>query len=640
MLIEGSPIGLLNAALGGVLLPQRLRHLGFLGKIKEAHKKHPCFEGTSRSEDAFTVLHYPGKVTYDADRLPREEQGPALAGRQGADAVLGRRVRRRHLQGEGGSGRPRAVQVGQVRRRDRQLPHVAHGARHDARATKTHFIRCVKPNEKKAANTFVDDVMRGSSTRRASCRRSRATRKGFPDHLPFDELLNRFILIVDKRRRASAGKAGVAAMLKAAGARGQVPASGKTKVFLGVGVLDKLEQARMEFIAEKAVMMQGLARMLASRKQKLRARKEAKAEEERGSARPRRRSGRRRRRRKRARRRRRGGRRRRRSASRPRRRRRRKEAEEKERQERFRRARQLSFERKTAKKKREEGEERRPRRRPPPRGRRRRCPARWRREGGARRRSSSENLLTEARVELGGRRGQKPSEEYAKKLQTFQQDVAERQRPGDSEMMNVAVVSDIGWKNATGADDARGRVGAVRLQVRRLRRARVRRVPRDGHQGGRPPAVDRRRGAAGARAAGVGAAARPQGRRVLLPPDDGHVAQPAPARPPLPAVLHADEGAVRRHVHRREASEAGGADAGRRRRRGRTAGDAVDVDDGETGCRRRARLAARRPRPTSRRRRASWAGSSPAASRRAGRDGGDVPARSTSCASRTAWASA
>ena len=48
---------------------------------------------------------------------------------------------------------------------------------------------------------------------------------------------------------------------------------------LGVGVLDKLEQARMNFIAEKAVMMQGLARMHIA-KQKLRALKKAKAEEE------------------------------------------------------------------------------------------------------------------------------------------------------------------------------------------------------------------------------------------------------------------------------------------------------------------------------------------------------------------------
>ena len=41
---------------------------------------------------------------------------------------------------------------------------------------------------------------------------------------------------------------------------------------------------------------------------------------------------------------------------------------------------------------------------------------------------------------------------YVKKLEAFKQDVAEGNVQGNSEMMNVAVVSDIGWKNATGAD--------------------------------------------------------------------------------------------------------------------------------------------------------------------------------------------
>ena len=42
---------------------------------------------------------------------------------------------------------------------------------------------------------------------------------------------------------------------------------GKTKVFLGVGMLDMLEQSRMEYIAKKAVSMQMVARAFLARKE-------------------------------------------------------------------------------------------------------------------------------------------------------------------------------------------------------------------------------------------------------------------------------------------------------------------------------------------------------------------------------------
>ena len=64
---------------------------------------------------------------------------------------------------------------------------------------------------------------------------------------------------------------------------------------------------------------------------------------------------------------------------------------------------------------------------------------------------SSENLLVKRSSSVVDEE-QKPSEEYVKKLEAFKQDVAEGNVQGNSEMMNVAVVSDIGWKNATGAD--------------------------------------------------------------------------------------------------------------------------------------------------------------------------------------------
>ena len=103
-----------------------------------------------------------------------------------------------------------------------------------------------------------------------------ATRKGFPDILPFAELLSRFEQVVPEAAIGKAGAEGVRALLKGA----EVPETdyrvGKTKVFLGVGVLDRLEQRRMEYIASKVISMQVLARGYLARRRLL-AKRDAKA---------------------------------------------------------------------------------------------------------------------------------------------------------------------------------------------------------------------------------------------------------------------------------------------------------------------------------------------------------------------------
>jgi len=96
--------------------------------------------------------------------------------------------------------------------------------------TKTHFIRCVKPNMVKKPNTFVDDVMMRQLYTSGVVQAVQATRKGFPDHLPFAELINRYYIVLPKDAKALPGAAGVKALLKVA----EVPEAeyriGKTKV--------------------------------------------------------------------------------------------------------------------------------------------------------------------------------------------------------------------------------------------------------------------------------------------------------------------------------------------------------------------------------------------------------------------------
>merc|ERR1719424_1309711 len=62
------------------------------------------------------------------------------------------------------------------------------------------------------------------------------------------------------------GADGVRALLSSAGVSDKEFRIGKTKVFLGVGVLDQLEQRRMEYIASKVLSMQMLVRAYNARK--------------------------------------------------------------------------------------------------------------------------------------------------------------------------------------------------------------------------------------------------------------------------------------------------------------------------------------------------------------------------------------
>jgi len=352
-LIEGSPSGLLTLLAEECFFPNG-SDSGWLSKIKEAHRKHANFEGHVKEDrNGFTILHYPGRVTYDSVGFLEKNKDPLSQDvkvlMQYSDdefvtslftdkVAVGARAQFKSAKFIG--------VIDSFRKSLNELVTTLKG-------TKTHFIRCVKPNEKKLANTFVEDVMRRQLYTSGVVQAVKATRSGFPDHLTFPEILGRFALIVDRHSKdaRSGGKQAVASMLQKAKVPEAFYRLGKTKVFLGVGVLDQLEQARMEFLALKAVSMQQLARMHiakmqlkalraeAARKKREEEEKLKREEEERKKREEEERLKQEEEERKRSE-----------AEAKAR------EAEEKERQERFRRARQLSFERKTAKKKREEAE--------------------------------------------------------------------------------------------------------------------------------------------------------------------------------------------------------------------------------------------------------------------------------------------
>jgi len=490
-LVEDSPSGLLTLLSEECFFPNGSDE-GWLLKIKQAHgnvkKPHPNFDGNVKeSKTSFTVIHYPGKVTYDAigflekNKDPLSQDVKVLMQYSDDEFVAGLFADK---PGPGGKMIFKSAKfTGVIDSFRKSLNDLVS----TLKQTKTHFIRCVKPNEKKQPNLFVDDVMKRQLYTSGVVQAVRATRQGFPDHLLFDELVGRFALIVDKDalvrcfgseaqrqrlaelrmkadkgsispsdeqelKRAVAGvqeraKPAVTSMLEKAKVPDVKYRLGKTKVFLGVGVLNLLESKRMEFLALKCTSMQLLARSYiakgklqklkqeALRKKQIEEERKRREEEERLRKEEEERKLREEEERKRA------------EAE-----AKAKEAEEKEKQERFRRARQLSFERKTAKKKREEAEKKKADEEAAAAAAAAvaaaAAPSAPVSAPSAARTASLENVtLEERRSSLESDVGliAMSGDTFAGKLQNFQQDVADG-TVADSDMMNVAVVSDIGWK--------------------------------------------------------------------------------------------------------------------------------------------------------------------------------------------------
>ena len=435
-LIENSPRGILPLLAEECFFPNG-SDATWLQKMKQVHAKNPVFSEDRMNRNAFTVHHYPGKVTYDTAGFLEKNKDPLsqdlIVLMQFSDDEFVVSLFKEKPEAELKSGTRRfksAKFVGVIDSFRVSLTDLVK----TLKQTKTHFIRCVKPNEVKEPHNFVDNVMMRQLYTSGVVQAVTATRKGFPDHLRFDELLNRFAMIIPRGQAASGGD-GCTTLLSLAKVSNRQFRIGKTKVFLGVGVLDLLEQKRMEYIASQALSMQCIVRVYLA-KNKLRQLREAaerkKREEE---ERVRREEEERLRKEEEERKKREEE-----HARRAEEERVKKEAEEKERQERFRRARQLSFERKTAKKKREEAE--------------RKKKAAEAEAGKAAEEMEKASEVSAARAKaVTAAEEVQVSEGYQKKLEAFQQDVAEG-KANDEEMMNVAVVSDIGWKNATGSEPA------------------------------------------------------------------------------------------------------------------------------------------------------------------------------------------
>ena len=199
-LIENSPKGILPLLAEECFFPNG-SDATWLQKMKQVHAKNPVFSEDRMNRNAFTVHHYPGKVTYDTAGFLEKNKDPLsqdlIVLMQFSDDEFVVSLFKEKPEAELKSGTRRfksAKFVGVIDSFRVSLTDLVK----TLKQTKTHFIRCVKPNEVKEPHNFVDNVMMRQLYTSGVVQAVTATRKGFPDHLRFDELLNRFAMIIPR----------------------------------------------------------------------------------------------------------------------------------------------------------------------------------------------------------------------------------------------------------------------------------------------------------------------------------------------------------------------------------------------------------------------------------------------------------
>ena len=145
-LIEATPNGLLPL-LGEECFFPNASDASWLLKIKQAHKKHPCFSEDRQNKDAFTISHYPGKVTYESKGFLMKNKDPLSQDlkvlMQFSDDEFVADIFKEEEQP--GKRFKSAKFVGVIDNFRKSLTALVA----TLGDTKTHFIRCVKPNEVK-----------------------------------------------------------------------------------------------------------------------------------------------------------------------------------------------------------------------------------------------------------------------------------------------------------------------------------------------------------------------------------------------------------------------------------------------------------------------------------------------------------
>uniref|UniRef100_A0A7S2DIW8 Myosin motor domain-containing protein n=1 Tax=Haptolina brevifila TaxID=156173 RepID=A0A7S2DIW8_9EUKA len=246
---------------------------GFTEKLHDAQKKGSPLsqvKGLQRS-DGFQITHFAGSVTYSTKDWLNKNKDPLNGDLVVLMQFSDNRVLRDLFTDD--STAPPAGGKG-AKFKSNKFKGVVDTFRTQLTAlnsvlssSQLHFVRCFKPNDSKAADSWEDDVVSRQLHTSGVLDALRVARTGFPDRMVFADFSNMFgdIAGVPHKDPRPARDKCLVVLDKMEIPEGKYKI-GKERVFLSLGVLDALKTKRTEKMAKVAIVMQAGSRGMAARK--------------------------------------------------------------------------------------------------------------------------------------------------------------------------------------------------------------------------------------------------------------------------------------------------------------------------------------------------------------------------------------
>ncbi|KAJ4817299.1 myosin-like protein XIF [Rhynchospora pubera] len=259
-LIEKKPGGII-ALLDEACMFPKSTHETFAQKMYQTYKAHKRFSKPKLARTAFTINHYAGDVTYQADQFLDKNKDYVVAEHQ---ALLNSSkcffvANLFPPLPEETSKQSKFSSIGT--RFKQQLQSLME----TLSTTEPHYIRCVKPNGVLKPGIFENHNVLNQLRCGGVLEAIRISCAGYPTKRTFDEFIDRFGMLVTDVIDGSDEKAACAAICDRMGLKGyQI---GKTKVFLRAGQMAELDARRAEVLADAARLVQRQIRTHLARKQ-------------------------------------------------------------------------------------------------------------------------------------------------------------------------------------------------------------------------------------------------------------------------------------------------------------------------------------------------------------------------------------
>uniref|UniRef100_A0ACD6A962 Uncharacterized protein n=1 Tax=Avena sativa TaxID=4498 RepID=A0ACD6A962_AVESA len=248
-LIEKKPGGII-ALLDEACMFPKSTHETFAQKMYQTYKSHKRFSKPKLARTAFTINHYAGDVTYQADYFLDKNKDYVVAEHQ----ALLNSSRCSFVANlfpplpEESSKQSKFSSIGT--RFKQQLQALME----TLSTTEPHYIRCVKPNTVLKPGIFENDNVLNQLRCGGVLEAIRISCAGYPTKRTFDEFIDRFGVLAPELVDSSDEKTACAAICDKMGLKGyQI---GKTKVFLRAGQMAELDARRAEVLANAVRLIQ------------------------------------------------------------------------------------------------------------------------------------------------------------------------------------------------------------------------------------------------------------------------------------------------------------------------------------------------------------------------------------------------